>query len=410
MVPNRLRTTTASASARSRRRAVTVLTAILSVAILFNANPAQAAVTKSLIVYQGDISYWKLVSGTVAVANTLAQADVLIISHAKYRRPGATSCGSYVCWPNNVNGATGDACNSENHRATWIEVLGAVDSMRSNLGKQPQIVFGYTSGAADATYEGSLSPQCGNNVNNFRAYLTPVPNSTLWYNCPGAGCSNFVSMVNDWLLPQGDTLNQQIDGIFIDYVNQTKMPNYTRDNLYSYIRNQYPTKRIAANSLIPGYACDPAVCGIQNNYEFPADSTLLRETFTGCTVRANCSDYILVEGYYAAGFSGNNGQATLLRPETAEIGGNIDGILATNSIRNIVDARPGRVRPLIASLVTEPSDAGFTTLSCGWSDFTTAKTIFNASAGDGDAIGYQFADLGLDLSNSPPTVSMTVCS
>jgi hypothetical protein len=58
------------------------------------------------------------------------------------------------------------------------------------------------------------------------------------------------------------------------------------------------------------------------------------------------------------------------------------------------------VEPRIAALVTEPTDAAFTSLSCSWSDFTSAKSTFLASAVASDAIGYQFSDYGITQATS----------
>jgi hypothetical protein len=371
------------------------------------ASPPKAEATPttgSVIVYQGDIYYWwcsvggcsgNPSTGTNAVANVLSQADVLIISHAKHRDPGPSGCGGLGCWPNYSNGATGDGCNSEDHRATWITILARIAQLNPS-----QLQFGYVSGAADAPNQGSLIAQCGNNVNNYKQYLSPQPASTTFTACPGTvGCLNFVSWVGDWF-SGGDSLPSYMDGIFIDYVNSVQMNTTIRDNLYSYVHS-FSGKRIAVNSLIPGSPCGGCP-GNVDNYQFAVDSAYL-----------NATDYVLVEGYYAAGESGSS--ATLRGPETSHIGGGLTGYPASTSVRTTIANSRG-VKPLLAALVTEPSGAPFSTLSCSWDDFTSAKTIFNASAvtsssvGTRDVIGYQFSDLGLDLSNSPPTVSMTVCS
>jgi hypothetical protein len=381
----------------NRLRTITVGLAVLAASVVFSApTPAQAVTTGSVIVYQGDIYYWWYNAGTEAVASVLSQADVLIISHAKDRDPGPSGCGGSGCWPNYSYGATGDGCSSENHRSTWITILARIAQLNPN-----QLQFGYVSGAADAPNQGSLIAQCGNNVNNYKQYISPQPASTTFTACPGAGCMNFVSWVGDWF-SGGDALPGYMDGIFIDYVNSVQMNTTIRDNLYSYVRS-FTGKRIAVNSLVPGSPC--AGCpGNINNYQFAVDSSYL-----------NAGDYILVEGYYAAGYSGNGGVATINAADTSQIGGNVTGYPASTSIRTTIANSRG-VKPLLAALVTEPSDAAFNTLSCSWSDFTNAKAIFNASAvssssvGSRDVIGFQFADLGLDLSNSPPSYALTVCS
>jgi hypothetical protein len=148
-----------------------------------------------------------------------------------------------------------------------------------------------------------------------------------------------------------------------------------------------------ANSTLPGAPWNPTPgtpqysvngdAGDVDNYRWTADSPYLTST-----------DYIMVEGYWVAGFNGNGGVATGEYDATDRIGGIRSTLAATYGSAN---------EPRIAALATEPTDnPQLSSLSCGFSDFTGAKSEALASAVDGDSIGYQFSDYGsLPTSGEP---------
>jgi hypothetical protein len=112
------------------------------------------------------------------------------------------------------------------------------------------------------------------------------------------------------------------------------------------------------------------------------------------------SDYIMVEGYWYAGFNGSGGVAT----------SESTGTNAIASVRSSLATKCSGVEPRIAALVTEPTDATFTSLSCSWSDFTSAKSTFAASAVTDDAINYQFSDYGIiENASHAPKLPVPYC-
>ena len=360
------------------------------------APPAQATPTPlKLLFYQGDLTSWVNSAGVVAVANTFASADVLVLSHAGAHNYGGSE------WPNLAYGARG--CISMNHRPALLQVLAAVRSINQNLGHTEKI-FGYVSGGADAPDEGSKQSLCGNNVINFESQFVPaVDTATNFTACPGGVCANTVYWVNEWL-DNRDSLHTYIDGIFFDYVTADKMSTSVRDNIYNYVKAGYG-KLVMANSLVPGSPCSGCT-GNVNNYEFAANSTQLTS-----------SDFILVEGYYAKGITGN-----CSGPKSSQYGyavwcDNRDGVATLDptqtsniaTVRNTVaNARGYKVH--LAALISEPPDAAFNSLSCSWSDYTTGKSYWNATAITGDALGFQFSDLGtLDTDGNGPDRTLNVC-
>lgn len=356
--------------------------------------PANATVTPlKMVVFQGDLTDWVTAAGggttgVNAVAADLAQADILVMTNAFAHTYG----GSEWTNPRGCQDLVSD------HTAL-VNILARVDTIKPSAK-----VFGYVAGPADAPDQviGGVSQPalCGNTVNNFlpgSTVLQPdgvttslaTTNST----CPSSTCSNFILWANQWTNPS-DPLSAYIDGIFIDYVNAEKMSATIRDNLYSYVH--YLGLDVMANSTVPGVPCSGCSgpnlngdYGTTANYQFAADSSYLTN-----------SDYIMVEGYYWAGVAGNGGVATDMSVPTGNIAG----------IRNSLATAHGGVRPRIAALITEPVDAAFTSLSCGWSDYTSARSTFMASAVTDDAISYQFADYGIQQAASgAPRLPIPYC-
>lgn len=370
---------------------VLLLATMLSALPSIGAQQASATTAaKKLLFFQGNMTSWVNAAGVDEVASRLAAADIVALSHV-----GAHTYGGSE-WPNVPYGAQG--CIELDHRAAVISVLDKVRQIDASVGVRT-LIFGYVAGTADAPDEAGKSALCGNNVNNFETPWYGTDTMTDFTACPAGGvCSNTVYWIEEWVDAR-DTLYWYIDGIFFDYVNSEKMTPSIRDNIYSYVKTkQNPitnqTLRIMANSTVPGSPCGgAAVCapyGEVNNYEFAADSAYMTN-----------DDYVLVEGYYAGGITGNcavtesylwydewctnrDGVATLRIDDTNDIA----------AVRDTVAQRRGGVRVRLAALVTEPPDAAYSSLSCSWSNYTNAKSIFDASFVAGDAIGYQFSDLG----------------
>jgi hypothetical protein len=334
-----------------RITALLAVPAFASLAILGQA-PAAAAVTNPLEVLfsQGDLDEWIADDGLSTVAADLAQADILVLSHAAEHQYGDPS------WPNQAYGAQG--CVDFDNRDSLLDVLDAVETLNADIK-----VFGYVSGPADAPDQvigGVTAPAlCGSGVNN---YLSPWNNTTEFTACPQSMCLNFVYWVQDWI-SQADDLNTYIDGIFIDFVSSQHLTPVIRDNLYSYVKGI--GLDIMVNSLVPGSPC-PSCVGDVNNYEFAADSAWLDD-----------DDYILVEGYYT-GFPGAGNLVT----ETEAIA----------DIRDDLFIEHGE-RPRIAALVTQSFDTS-PAITCSDDDYLDARAIFDDSFVTGDAIAYQTNDLG----------------
>ena len=363
-----------------------------------------APVPKKVLFFQGNLQSWVNAVGVNTVAQRFAAADILVISHAAAHTYGSG-------WPNAVNGAKG--CIELDYRSTWLQVLQGVRQIDAQEGIRT-LVFGYVAGTADAPDQGTKQALCGNNVNNFETMFYGTDTMTDFTACPGNACLNTVHWVEQWTDGR-DSMYWYIDGIFYDYVNSTKMTPSVRDNIYSYVKTKTnpitnATLRVMANSTIAGWPCG-GLCqsaGEVPNYEFAADSNYL-----------NANDYVLVEGYYAAGFTGNcsgpkgtylwypnwclnrDGVATLYSADTNAIA----------SIRNTVASRHNNVKVRLAGMVTEPPDAAYSSLSCTWSNYVSAKSIFDASSVTGDGLGYQFSDLGTidDPANGVPDRDVRVC-
>jgi hypothetical protein len=354
------------------------------------ARPASATppVPKKVLFFQGNLTSWVAAAGVEEVAQRFKAADIVAISHA-----GAHTYGSG--WPNSAYGAQG--CISLDHRAAMLSVLNRVRQLDAANGIRT-LIFGYVAGTADAPDQGSKQALCGNNVNNFETPVYHTDTMTDFTACPGLGCLNTVAWVNEWVDGR-DSLYWYMDGIFFDYVNSEKMTPTIRDNIYSFVKTKVnpitgATLKIMANSTVPGSPCGGgcASYGEVPNYQFAADSNYM-----------TANDYVLVEGYYAGGLTGHctsggtqqylwypnwcsnrSGTATLRVADTNAIAG----------IRNTVASWHDSVKVHVAALVTEPPDAAFSALSCTWSDYTSAKTIFDGSSIAGDGMGYQFSDLG----------------
>lgn len=346
-------------------RSLLVLALAITGLILWPGNASATITPKKVVVFQGDLNAWVTGVGADAVAANLAQADILVMTYAASHVYGGSD------WPNLPYGSQG--CNSDNNRASLISVLSRVKALKPSA-----LVFGYVAGPADAPDQlvgGVNRPAlCGNNVNNYLPG-TGTPPASSFGNCPNGSCLNFVHWVNDWT-NTSDSLHTYINGIFIDYVSSEKLSTVTRDNLYNYVHAV--GLRVMANSTLPGAPCVGCTStngdsGSVDNYQFAADSSQLLST-----------DYMMVEGYYWAGFNGNGGVSTDESVPTGRIA----------SIRSTLATKYGGVEPRIAALITEPTDATFTSLSCSWSDYTSARSTFMASAVDGDAISYQFSDYG----------------
>lgn len=362
--------------------------------LVVSASPAHATITTlKLAVFQGDLTDWINAegggtTGVNAVAANLSQADVLVVTNAFLHTYGGAE------WPNQRG------CQDlvDDHQAL-TNVLARLATI-----KPSEQIFGYVAGPADAPDQiiGGVSQPalCGNTVNNFLPGSTVLQPDGVTYSkattfsaCPAGTCSNFILWANQWA-NSADPLHNYIDGIFIDYVNAEKMSTSVRDNEYSYVHAL--GLKVMANSTLPGDPCDACTgpdlngdYGTTPNYSFAADSGYL-----------NSNDYIMVEGYWYAGFNGNGGVATDESGPTSQIA----------SIRSSLAAKYGGVEPRIAALVTEPTDAAFTSLSCSWSDFTTAKSEFLASAVTNDAIAYQFSDYGiLEDANGAPKLPIPYC-
>jgi hypothetical protein len=397
-----------------RLRVLIVATFLLALPAVSAAPKASAThVAQTVVFYQGNLTNWVNAlgaNGAQTVANLFSQADVVVISQSGAHVEGGSE------WPNLANGAKG--CYEADTRATLINVLDKLRVIDASRGYRT-LVFGYVSGAADAPDQSGIAAHCGNNVNNFRVHSGTSTTQTTFTACPGGACTNTVYWVNQWTDTR-DTLYWYIDGIFYDYVSSATMSTSVRDNIYSYVKTKsnpitHETLRIMANSLTPGFPCGGACTslGEQESFQFAADSNYM-----------TANDYVLSEGYYASGVAGHctnpgpsttggppgyaywctsrNGTATLLSSDTNAIAG----------YRNTVANAHGGVRVKLAALVTEPPDAAFSSLSCTWSDFTNAKSVYNASKQSGDVINFQIADLGtLDWSpaDGVPDRTISVC-
>jgi hypothetical protein len=383
---------------------------LLTLPSITGAPKARATVVpKKILFFQGNMTAWKNAVGAQAIADRMNAADIVVVSHAGTHNYGGSE------WPNNAYGARG--CTEVDDRATLLDVLNRVRINDATVKGTRTLIFGYVAGTADAPDETGRQALCGNNVNNLETPYYGTNTATDFTACPGPYCQNTVYWVDEWTDGR-DSMNWYIDGIFYDYVNSTKMSPTVRDNIYSYVKTKtnpitFATLRIMANSTKPGWPCGHTTAcvayGEQENFTFAANSNYM-----------TANDYVLVEGYYAAGFTGHctsgttttylwypnwcasrTGTATTYSTDTNAIAGS----------RNTVANLHGGVRVKLAGLVTEPPDAGFNSVSCTWSDFTSARTIFDASSITGDAITFQISDLGTidDPANGVPDRDVSVC-